>query len=315
MRAFVRKQNQPQKPVPPSLARPNMATFGPYDHVHSVLHLQRTIGNQAVLRALQTDVAEHEAGLTGSVLPRLGHDFSMIPAHPPSAGNTGGAVVKRASALLQRQNRDGGQAANSQGDAGAVPAQGGNVTFLRFLNSGSGVTGRTLGPVNAGTVYGNGVEFQFSIPPGARQQYRNIRPTQWSGTETIWVRRGSPLGGQWQIHRQGPGTGLDDPLAPNIVNQNNLIAYYDSPGPDVLTRYLLRNPPSRVYTVQNFTGWIVGEPVTGGGAQRLCPVVAWYGVVDLVNTNWETPGGMPQWQRLGTSHSGQGWAVTNAPPI
>ncbi|MCZ7567171.1 MAG: DUF4157 domain-containing protein [Ardenticatenaceae bacterium] len=35
---------------------------------------------------LQTDAEEPEAGLTGPVSPRFGHDFSRIPTHPPAAG-------------------------------------------------------------------------------------------------------------------------------------------------------------------------------------------------------------------------------------
>ena len=54
MRTFAQKQNQPQKPVSSSLARLNMATPGPDHREHPILHLQRTIGNQAVL----TDVAD-----------------------------------------------------------------------------------------------------------------------------------------------------------------------------------------------------------------------------------------------------------------
>ena len=342
MRTFAQKQNQSQKPVSSILARPNIGTLGLDHRVHSIRHPKRTLGNQAVC-VPQTDVTVHEAGLAGMAEARFGHDFSLIPIHPlaaeviranfssdktddehtqkanqimssPSADNTAGDVAKRTGPLPQRQIRDGGQAGKLQGDAGSVQVQGGNVAFLLFLNSGSGVTGGTLGPVGAGGVYGNGVEIQFSIPQAVRRQYRNIRPTQWSGTEAIWVRSGAPLMGKWQIHRQGPGTGLDDPLAPNIVSRNDLVAYYDSPGPDVFARYLLHNPPARVYAVQNFTGWIIGEPVTGGGAQRLCPVVAWYSIVDLANVNWENPGKTPQWQRLGDSRSGQGWAATNTPP-
>ena len=45
MRTFAQKQNQPQKPVSSSLARPNLATLGPDHHEHPLLHLQRAIGN------------------------------------------------------------------------------------------------------------------------------------------------------------------------------------------------------------------------------------------------------------------------------
>ncbi len=86
MRTFGQKQQQPQKPVYSSLARPHLATLGP-DHLkHSILDLQRTIGNQAVLRLLQTPAEEPDVGVTAAASPRFGHDFSQIPLHPPVAG-------------------------------------------------------------------------------------------------------------------------------------------------------------------------------------------------------------------------------------
>jgi outer membrane protein OmpA-like peptidoglycan-associated protein len=54
--------------------------------VNSILHLQRTIGNQAVQRMLQTDAQEPEAELTGPAPLRFAHDFSRIPIYPPAAG-------------------------------------------------------------------------------------------------------------------------------------------------------------------------------------------------------------------------------------
>jgi hypothetical protein len=86
MRTFTQKQNHPQKPVSSSLARPNLATLGPDHREYPILHLQRTIGNQAVLRMLQTHAEEPKAGLTSTASPRFGHDFSQIPIHPPAAG-------------------------------------------------------------------------------------------------------------------------------------------------------------------------------------------------------------------------------------
>ena len=86
MQAFAQKQNQSQKPVASSLARPKMATPGPEHREHPLLRLQRTIGNQAVLRMLKRDAEEPEVGLTGTASPRFGHDFSQIPIHSPAVG-------------------------------------------------------------------------------------------------------------------------------------------------------------------------------------------------------------------------------------
>ena len=82
----AQKQNQPQKRVSSSLARSNTATSGPTLHSHPILHLQGTIGNQAVLRMLQADAEEPEAGLTETASPRFGHDFSGILIHLPTTG-------------------------------------------------------------------------------------------------------------------------------------------------------------------------------------------------------------------------------------
>lgn len=85
MRTFAQKHNQPQKPASSSFARSNTAILGLNHHANSLLHLQRTIGNQAVRRMLQTHAEELKAGLNGTASPLFGHDFSRIPIHPPTA--------------------------------------------------------------------------------------------------------------------------------------------------------------------------------------------------------------------------------------
>ena len=85
MRIFAQKQNRPHKQVSSSFARSNTAN-GPNHLADLILHLQRTIGNQASLRMLQTRAEEPEVGLTGTASPRFGHDFSQIPIHSPAAG-------------------------------------------------------------------------------------------------------------------------------------------------------------------------------------------------------------------------------------
>lgn len=61
------------------------AHFGQSREVTSILHLPRTIGNQAVQRMLQTDAEELEAELAGTATRRFGHDFSGIPIHASAA--------------------------------------------------------------------------------------------------------------------------------------------------------------------------------------------------------------------------------------
>ena len=86
MRTFAQKQNQPQKPVSFSLARPNIATSGPDHRKHPILNLQGAIGNQAVQRMLQTNAEERKAGLTRTASPRFGHNVNRNPIHPLAAG-------------------------------------------------------------------------------------------------------------------------------------------------------------------------------------------------------------------------------------
>ena len=86
MQTFAQKQNQTQKSVSSNLAKSRTATPRLNHRADLILHLQRTIGNQAVQRMLQTNAEELEAGSAGTASPRLGHDFSQIPIHPPAAG-------------------------------------------------------------------------------------------------------------------------------------------------------------------------------------------------------------------------------------
>jgi Domain of unknown function (DUF4157) len=86
MRTFAQKQNQPQKPVSSSLARFNAAKPWPNHREHPILHLQHALGNQTVQQILQTHAEEPEAKSTAAASPRVGHDFSWIPAHSPASG-------------------------------------------------------------------------------------------------------------------------------------------------------------------------------------------------------------------------------------
>src|SRR5262245_35570910 len=54
MRTFAREGNQPQKEPSSSLARANTALRGPSHHANPLRRLQRTLGNRAVVRMLQT---------------------------------------------------------------------------------------------------------------------------------------------------------------------------------------------------------------------------------------------------------------------
>ena len=85
MRVFAETQNRPQKQVSSSFARSKRAN-GPNYPADFSLHLQRTIGNQALVRMLQTRAEAAEVELTGTASARFRHDFSWVPGHPPAPG-------------------------------------------------------------------------------------------------------------------------------------------------------------------------------------------------------------------------------------
>ena len=86
MRTFALKPKATQQTTSAKSTIPGRGHFGQSPEVRSILHLQRTIGNQAVQRMLQTDAGQPEAELNGPASRRFGHDFNRIPIHPPAAG-------------------------------------------------------------------------------------------------------------------------------------------------------------------------------------------------------------------------------------
>lgn len=188
------------------------------------------------------------------------------------------------------------------------------VRFKQFLNQGSAVTRRPLGPQANLTFFQNGVELQFAIDATVKNSYRNLKPVQWAGTESIWLKDGPVLGGKWRKYRSGPGTGSDNPESVNIISNATLIAYWDAPGPNVAS-FISMNP-SQIYVVQNFTGWIVGDPLKGGASgQRLCDVAAWHSVMNIGNAAWGQKNAVPKWQRVNGSRSGTGWVDPLIAPV
>ena len=85
MRTFAQKPKATQQTTSAKSTIPGRAHFGQSREVNSILRLQRTIGNQAVQRMLQTDAEELEVELTGTATRRFGHDFSGIPIHASAA--------------------------------------------------------------------------------------------------------------------------------------------------------------------------------------------------------------------------------------
>ncbi len=84
MRIFAQKRKITQQTASAKSTIPGRAHFGQSREVNSMLQLQRTIGNQAVQRMLQTNAAELEVGLASTSSPRFAQAFSQIPLHPKS---------------------------------------------------------------------------------------------------------------------------------------------------------------------------------------------------------------------------------------
>ncbi len=89
MRTFAEKQNRPQRLVAAIAARPKPARRAPDDRQHRIHLLQRTIGNQAVLRMLRTNNEEGpnvRSTSSSMASPRVGNGSSGNSVHPPASG-------------------------------------------------------------------------------------------------------------------------------------------------------------------------------------------------------------------------------------
>jgi hypothetical protein len=78
MRTFAQKQNQLQNPVSSNLARFHTATPGLHHRTDLILHLQRTIGNQAMQGLLKTQDRTLEVDSTNTASSRFAQDFSRM---------------------------------------------------------------------------------------------------------------------------------------------------------------------------------------------------------------------------------------------
>ena len=82
MRKCAQKQKQTQRSYFTTLERPGKATSKLSDDIHSILHLQRTIGNQAVLRMLKVKDENFDVEQPTTKSSRFGHDFSRVTIYP-----------------------------------------------------------------------------------------------------------------------------------------------------------------------------------------------------------------------------------------
>ena len=88
MRTFAQKQKPTQQSKSVSSSTHSRAWSSQSQTVPSILHLQRTIGNQGAQRLLQANAENLKAGSTTVVSTDFGHDFCRIPIFSPSPVQT-----------------------------------------------------------------------------------------------------------------------------------------------------------------------------------------------------------------------------------
>ena len=106
MRTVAPQQTQPQKRVSSSLARAHTAPPGPNRHSHPLLHLQRTVGNQAVQRLLQATLDDREARSGTHEGTRLTYDFSQVPIYPKSVASNQANLTVSSPGDIEEQEAD-----------------------------------------------------------------------------------------------------------------------------------------------------------------------------------------------------------------
>ncbi len=82
MRTFAQKPKPTQQTKSESFTTLGRPHLGHSREVRSVLQLQRTIGNQAVQRLIQTNHGDIETSSTSAAGTHFSHDFSRIPIYP-----------------------------------------------------------------------------------------------------------------------------------------------------------------------------------------------------------------------------------------
>ncbi|MGF6414018.1 hypothetical protein OKW37_005753 [Paraburkholderia sp. MM5482-R2] len=258
------------------------------------LHLQRAIGNQATLRLLATRNSPN-----GAEAPILQRQSDQESAGVGNVGSTG--VLPQDDSIA------------TQADSGQTTTPKPGSCIETFLNQGSGLTGKPLGPTPSAAGFLYGIEIQFRFDSTSFPTIGVFRPAQWAGPQAVWVKTGNPITSTWANALNDPaGSGPDDPLPQAIFRGPGVVAFYDSPGP-ILTS--LGKPGfSRYVAMANFTASVKGDPSAGGQAQRVCQDIAWHYIVSLGNENWTSPTATPRWTFIAGTEAGVGWVDINNPP-
>jgi hypothetical protein len=222
MRTFAQKPKATQQTTSPKSALPSRAHFGLGREVRSILHSQRTIGNQAVRRLLEANTRDVQGNaMTG--IGVFGHSFSRIPVFPRqvienqqtlrASGEMAGGSLNEGEEWLPATGNGGAQTAASATGGITPPRAAGSTPLLKKTtvsplstqNNGAfrwgvrwsiaNATGSTKGWIVQHVVVRQNVKaWHPPLLPGAT---RPIVPGQrpWGGLSTSWY----PLWEAWQV--------------------------------------------------------------------------------------------------------------------
>jgi hypothetical protein len=93
MRTFAQKPRTTQPTASTKTSALSRAYILQGHDPSSILNFQRAMGNQALLRLLQSNAEEGNAVLTGTPLPHFGQGFRRIPASPSKVGTIQGKLA------------------------------------------------------------------------------------------------------------------------------------------------------------------------------------------------------------------------------
>jgi hypothetical protein len=240
MHTFAQKTKTTQQITPEKSVVPSRAHLG---QSRSILHLQRTIGNQAVLpQLLQTKSDGLEAVSNATISGHFGYDFSRIPvfstdaATRPAAGLAPRVEFQRERSVEmpgeEEQGADGGTAAPKAPAPAPAPAPAGCDCVP------SGVQIKNVSATRSGKLYGHKFDvaidvgyFAAASGPGTDAQLfwfeKSDRPPAWYGvgpnvwTDLVPLFPGSPTFNGWTKSRTKPCPGsetatLTDPPAASV---------------------------------------------------------------------------------------------------
>ena len=111
MRTHAQKQNKPQQQSSHNIRRSSAKPLAASPIAHPILHLQRTIGNQAIQRLFRANAECLEVGSDTSAITRFAHDFSRTPVSPEASVklqakltiNTPGDIYEREADHISEQ--------------------------------------------------------------------------------------------------------------------------------------------------------------------------------------------------------------------